>query len=407
MGYYYACCKKTDVDKDREEIFSGAAEEESNPVIESYCKRNTKIKENVEKNISGLEENKENLDGNVVNEGGKELKTNNDYKNELNSHYLSIKDIHSQLKNKENNESISIMKCDNVNEEAERNKAINLIGKLKALSGIQESNSFNPDGWMEYYPLDEAFFNYDYGVTKKDQFIVENENNMEECSVYEGETNLSGLKHGHGALYSQNRIEKGTYRDNKLTGWCQIVQNNGEFFEGKVIEGIPNGFGIYKNSKGQVYSGEFLNGKRSGKGKFVTSKFEYEGDFCNGKLDGNGTIQFSDGHLYTGEFRNNEINGFGEFRWKNGDYYKGQMANGKMEGQGRYEYSDGQIYEGEYRSGIKEGRGKLSYPGGKSYEGQFKNGLPDGEGIFTNGNESVKVLFEKGEFKKKLDENNN
>ena len=37
----------------------------------------------------------------------------------------------------------------------------------------------------------------------------------------------------------------------------------------------------------------------------------YEGDFIDGKKHGKGTLKFRDGSIYTGEFQNDSINGMG------------------------------------------------------------------------------------------------
>ena len=71
-----------------------------------------------------------------------------------------------------------------------------------------------------------------------------------------------------------------------------------------------------------------------------------------------------------------------------------------MNGKGKYTYIEGKIYEGEYVDGKKEGKGKIIYSDGKCFDGNFKNGLPDGEGLFTENENTLKVLFSKGQFVK-------
>lgn len=78
-----------------------------------------------------------------------------------------------------------------------------------------------------------------------------------------------------------------------------ITLNNrfGGIFEGETLSKNPSGIGYLFSLKGFEYFGEFLNGKRHGKGEFRTTKFkilgEHDQDFVNGvvkiTLD-NGTI---------------------------------------------------------------------------------------------------------------------
>ena len=77
-----------------------------------------------------------------------------------------------------------------------------------------------------------------------------------------------------------------------------------------------------------LYEGEYINGKRNGKGKEYNSEeqLEYEGDFKNGKKEGIGKA-----------------------------YSKGSIL----------------IYEGEYKNGIRNGKGKTFKEGKVFFDGEF------------------------------------
>ena len=48
---------------------------------------------------------------------------------------------------------------------------------------------------------------------------------------------------------------------------------------------MRNGYGVYAWANGEIYEGEFVNNKMSGKGKYSwPSGREYEGYFENGKI---------------------------------------------------------------------------------------------------------------------------
>ena len=104
-----------------------------------------------------------------------------------------------------------------------------------------------------------------------------------------------------------------------------------------------------------IFDGEFLNGKKHGKGKeFRGDKLLFEGEYLNGKKwNGKG---FND----AGEKVFEIINGFGKGKeYRNnfdlvfeGEYYYGKRWNGKYKKYNKCEISY-KIYEGEYINGYK------------------------------------------------------
>lgn len=275
-----------------------------------------------------------------------------------------------------------------------------LLSKLNNRNKAEDDPEFDNNGWKKFYPPEENFFEFNHGETFPNQVKVYNQDNLDLCEVYQGETNKRGERHGFGILTTSESIKRGGFRNGKFTGWGR-ESKNGEVIEAKFEDGVVNGKGVFKNKRGNVYTGDFVRGKREGYGTLVTNKFHYEGEFKDDKLNGNGKIKFlQQGHEYSGEFKDNEISGYGTFRWKNGDSYEGEMKNGRMNGHGKYFYEDGQVYEGEYVDGHKQGKGKLTYPNGKVYDGEFHRGLPDGKGNFTKDGKTSVVEFSKGKFKK-------
>lgn len=49
---------------------------------------------------------------------------------------------------------------------------------------------------------------------------------------------------------------------------------------------MPNGTGEVNYADGSRYVGEFLNGKRHGKGMHIDKDCVFEGEFYNGKIEG-------------------------------------------------------------------------------------------------------------------------
>ncbi|EAR89092.2 calpain family cysteine protease (macronuclear) [Tetrahymena thermophila SB210] len=176
------------------------------------------------------------------------------------------------------------------------------------------------------------------------------------------------------------------------------------------------------------YVGQFLNGKRDGKGKEEdkTNHTLYEGNFQDDMYHGIGTLYqlqtkcyfkgifeknqkkagieiFPNGDVYEGEYKDDQFHGKGYLRNRDLFYfiddgkssqqvndqkkvqstysYEGTFQNGKKDGFGTERYIKGAVYVGEFRNNQKHGKGKLQYPDGSYYEGDFVNGVPCGFGV--------------------------
>lgn len=129
-------------------------------------------------------------------------------------------------------------------------------------------------------------------------------------------------------------------------------------YTGKWQYSLPNGQGVYLDTLGNAYKGEFLMGFFWGRGEFEESGImRYKGDFMMGTRTGTGTANYTNGFKYEGEWLNNLFHG-------KGTYYQHK----------------GYVYKGSFASGQFNGYGKLLTPAGY-YEGFFKNGKPHGEGV--------------------------
>ena len=297
-------------------------------------------------------------------------------------------------------DSVIESKIKNNNNQINKNKIDNIYLKFSQFGEPMDDNDFKLDGWKEFYPKNDNFFNWNKGSVIKNQYLINNpeSENIKEIEIYYGEINNYNQKHGFGILTNYQCVKKGIWRNDNFTGWGRESRRNGVSLEGKFIDGFVNGKGILKNNLGNEYKGDFINNIREGKGILTTQKFIYEGDFKNNVLCGNGKIKFiQDGHFYEGEFKNNNIDGKGIFKWKNGDEYEGLMQNGKMDGYGTYRYADGDFYEGYYKDGVKNGKGKfVSYNENEIYEGEFKNGKPHGKGVLLKNGFNKHVEFYDG-----------
>ena len=190
-------------------------------------------------------------------------------------------------------------------------------------------------------------------------------------------------------------------------------------------KGIVEEYNLYTNLL--VFKGEYLNGKRNGKGKdyYDNGKVEFEGNYLNGNRHGKGKEYDYEGNLrHEGEYLNGKrkgeeyYNSGNPYGYRNILRFKGEYLNGKKwngniynpngkicseikEGRGHIkEYHFDHLcklkYEGEYLYGERNGKGKEYYFDGKViFEGEYINGERHGEGkeFFDDG----KVKFE-GEY---------
>jgi endonuclease/exonuclease/phosphatase family metal-dependent hydrolase len=204
--------------------------------------------------------------------------------------------------------------------------------------------------------------------------------------IYKGmleEKNQSLVIDGLGELNTTSGTYFGEFKDFKITGYGTFktttnnllnleIEQSGLWQNGHFKEGYLST--IYQD--GGFYKGYSLNGVPNGRGIFIwPDKSSYTGNFKNGKKDGFGTYTFSDGSIYTGNYKNDEKHGYGELYIKSKNiYYKGQFKNGKFEGEGELHIQD-----------------KITYIG------KFKNNMPVGKGIILDQNGNItKVIIING-----------
>ena len=181
---------------------------------------------------------------------------------------------------------------------------------LDQFGPVENDDDFQLDGWKQFYPLDDPFFNWQKGNAGPNWRVYNPEDKMN-LAVYEGDM-LNGMRHGFGRLTTPKYVRLGTWRDDQFTGWGRESRRNGDVLEGKYIDGRVTGKGILKNAKGNLYVGDFVESRRHGYGELDTNRIHYKGGFLGDRLNGRGIIHFKvEGHDYDGDFKDNEINGNG------------------------------------------------------------------------------------------------
>ena len=169
-------------------------------------------------------------------------------------------------------------------------------------------------------------------------------------------------------------IKKGEYigyvKNGVPNGNGVIRYNNGNVWEGNWVNGKPfkgDGFIYYTNAK---YEGHIDNSMRNGQGKYTgDNNLTYNGSWVNDKRDGTGKCEFEDGSIYEGDWKDDIINGQGKMTYKDGSNYEGGWYGDKKHGEGKMTYKDGSNYEGGWYGDKKHGEGKLTDADGKCISG--------------------------------------
>ena len=203
-----------------------------------------------------------------------------------------------------------------------------------------------------------------------------------------------------------NLLFKGEYLNGKRNGKGKEYDIFGKvIFEGEYKDGKPwTGKGYKKNEiiyelkngkgfvKSKLYEGEYLNGEKNEKGKEYDDygKLIFEGDYKNGKK-------------WTGKGYKNQIvvyeliDGKGWVKNYSQDtlIYEGEYLNGEKNGIGKeYNYHNELEFEGEYLNGQKNGKGKEFSNNLVIFEGEYLYGEKiRGKEYDNNGN----IIFE-GEY---------
>ena len=131
----------------------------------------------------------------------------------------------------------------------------------------------------------------------------------------------------------------------------------GDVYSGQYQDGKPHGYGQYKWKNTSLYVGEFKNGMKHGKGKWrkrasAQNCNQYEGDYCLDKKGGIGVFTWESGNQYHGCYKDDERHGYGEMYWTDGSCYKGEWVNGIQHGLGTMTFPDGRVKEGVFENNV-------------------------------------------------------
>ena len=173
--------------------------------------------------------------------------------------------------------------------------------------------------------------------------------------VYLGEWNSENQRHGAGQFLSNTgEVYEGQWKQGKIHGYGRKIHPQISSYLGNWSDGKKEGYGKFEDFRaGEVYIGTYAADNRHGLGSlFSTSNQDwmcYMGQYTNGKFEGYGTFIWKDFRMYTGQWRNGGKHGKGLFAWTGEEMYLGDWAENERNGYGRNCWSDGSVYRGQWR----------------------------------------------------------
>ena len=116
-----------------------------------------------------------------------------------------------------------------------------------------------------------------------------------------------------------------------------------------------NGNGTLCGKNGEIFECEFKDGKPDGLGRVTLVNGDvYIGNFVNGKICDQVSIKYKNGESYDGYYKDNKKWGYGCFNFKNGDTYVGDFENDLFNGEGILTKTNGEIEKGIFKNGVLE-----------------------------------------------------
>eukprot|EP00268_Persea_americana_P050593 TRINITY_DN5511_c1_g2_i2.p1 TRINITY_DN5511_c1_g2~~TRINITY_DN5511_c1_g2_i2.p1 ORF type:complete len:470 (+),score=95.09 TRINITY_DN5511_c1_g2_i2:305-1714(+) len=179
-------------------------------------------------------------------------------------------------------------------------------------------------------------------------------------------------------VYSNGDVYEGEFHNGKCSGSGVYYYYMSGRYEGDWVDEKYDGYGVETWARGSRYRGQYRQGLRHGYGvyRFYTGDV-YAGEWSSGQSHGSGVHTCEDGSRYVGEFKWGVKHGLGHYHFRNGDTYAGEYFADKMHGFGVYRFANGHRYEGAWHEGRRQGLGMYTFRNGETQSGHWQNGVLD------------------------------
>eukprot|EP00092_Neocalanus_flemingeri_P012921 GFUD01013920.1.p2 GENE.GFUD01013920.1~~GFUD01013920.1.p2 ORF type:complete len:203 (+),score=71.69 GFUD01013920.1:103-711(+) len=183
------------------------------------------------------------------------------------------------------------------------------------------------------------------------------------------------------------RYEEGSYtgevNDAKVPEGDGVFEYRGDDDDGRLCydgewkNKAAAGYGVMKWQNGDRYEGDWVEGLRQGKGKYISKSTggKYEGEYTSDLKQGKGKYTFSNGDWYDGQWKEGLRHGHGTYVWKDkNEKFEGAWVGGVKEGTGHFTYASGDVFTGPYVAGNRHGLGELVKEDGEVRNENYKEG---------------------------------
>ncbi|KAH3731763.1 skeleton-binding protein 1 [Pelomyxa schiedti] len=171
-------------------------------------------------------------------------------------------------------------------------------------------------------------------------------------------------------LWDRGNFTRGTWHQRQKDKTILVYEGEWAWFGGTRsqlhgwgVKRVMEGPGNYTYGKGVVvYEGQWSQGTIHGKGTLKSGGEIYIGEFKNGKRSGNGRVLYEDGGSYIGEWRNDKYHGHGVRLLVNGDRYNGEWDRGLEQDKKNWEvhchYNDIKAKQTDVENKLQEAEAK-------------------------------------------------
>ena len=264
--------------------------------------------------------------------------------------------------------------------------------------------------YTEYATINDTYFYQNNIINELDVNLAPNKNYL-----YVG-TKFNYTKDGLGLeLYSESNAKFfGRFINDKRVYLGRFIMSNDNYsyyYFGEIKGLYAYGFGWHENYKDSIYyEGMWNNSKKEGYGIELNNKDNsiYKGCFSNGKKDGIGHYIWNDNSSYMGEWSRGTLDGYGIYHFQDGSIYTGSWKNNRMSGLGEFTFPESKTYFGYFERDKRSGFGILIwYKENKVFMGFWKDNKQNGLGKFIYNGKIRYGLWENGNLKDKIKEEEN